>query len=180
MRLNPMHRWPRAPRRMRREDGFYSFISYSTRDDEIGIIKPIIDEYCEALRSRVPYVPVFFDRFYIPDGHSDLLHYLEDAIHQSDFTTSFLSPGYASSAWCGFEWWESYRISLSHRCPKCGSHPMLHVLWKEFDDRPLRGVFSNADAMNINIANEVKQKDYSKAVAKAVSSTLEFLDRAYG
>ena len=175
-----MRGWPRIPIRRHYEDGFHSFISYSTRDDEIAAIKPVVDRYCEALRREIPYMPIFLDRFYLPRGHGELLHSLEDAIHRSDFTTAFLSPGYAASAWCGFEWWESYRLSQSRRCPKCGPHGMLHIYWKEFEEGLSRSMFSAQNAMVINIVNEVEQGDISGAVEKAISGTYDYLDRVYG
>lgn len=178
--MNLKRRWPRAPARACREDGFYSFISYSKRDDEVRVIKPVIDGYCEALRTKVPYIPVFYDGFYPPSGPSELLRHLEDAIHSSDFTTSFLSPGYASSAWCGFEWWESFRITR-YECPRCRTHPsLLHIFWKRFEDELSDRIFDQGNAYCVNIAEEIERKDYRGAVEKAVSGTLEFLDRAYG
>ena len=90
---------------------YCSFLSYSTRDDEVRLIKPFVDRYLDGIRDRIKYIPVYYDYFFMPGGHRDLCHALGRAIRASDFTTAFLSPGYDSSPWCGFEWGYTHALN---------------------------------------------------------------------
>lgn len=161
---------------MSRTDGFYSFMSYSTRDDEVKAVKPFIDAYVNALRDHVPYIPIFYDHFYIPDGHPNLHEYLSRCIFESDFTTAFLSPGYASSAWCALEWGHSEALSRSEVCSeKPLRHAILPIRWKGTNDRDL---FMSVPP--IDVSGELSNGDFRSAVDIAVEGTLRFLDRTYG
>lgn len=174
-----MERWPKARRKTRREDGFYSFMSYSTRDDEVETIKPFVDEYAHAMRSRIPYVPVFYDGYYIPHGHPRLEDYLAQSIHDSDFTTAFLSPGYSSSSWCGFEWGYSHHLSgLEISSEKPLRHEILQILWKRFERGRDSALFERR--CTVDVSDEIRYRDLSGALHKAVDGTLRFLDHMYG
>jgi hypothetical protein len=173
-------RWPRAGWRNRREDGFYSFMSYSTRDDEVKIIKPFVDHYVHELRRYVAYIPIFYDGFYIPHGHQDLRRYLAQAIYDSDFTTAFVSPGYVSSAWCLFEWWESERLSdAPPEDDKTLTHGLLPFVWKDLNGSRNGEVLLRSRAY-VNIADQVAGERWGEALEIAVRETLRFLDFFYG
>jgi hypothetical protein len=184
--LNPMldderHFLGRRLRELERtthRQGFYSFLSYSTRDDEIATIKPFLHEYVTALRSLgISYIPIFCDAFYIPEGHPHLHLYLKEQLYRSDFTTAFLSPGYVSSSWCAFEWWESESLSeltTSHEKPV--KHAILPICWKAYADRA-RGIFSCRGA--IDISQEMNDQRWQAALEIAVRQTVKFLEWMY-
>ncbi len=174
-----MDRWPKLKLKTRREDGFYSFMSYSTRDDEIKTVKPFVDEYAHAMRSHVPYIPIYYDGFYIPYGHPHLEDELARSIYDSDFTTAFLSPGYVSSSWCGFEWGYSHQLSqLSVSYKKPLKHEILPICWKHFDENRDSRLFSGR--CWIDVSREIEHRKISEAVYKAVNETILFLDNMYG
>lgn len=98
------------------------FVSYTTREDEVQLIKPFVDRYIGDAKSRVlTYCPIYYDDFYIDRtrqrDQSELGKLLQDGIRQSRVSVCFLSPGYLTSQWCAYEWLES-RSSI------------LSVLWK--------------------------------------------------
>jgi hypothetical protein len=123
------------------------------------------------MRSRVDrYAPIYYDYFYLPNGHCRLDEKLADAISDSDFTTAFLSPGYAASPWCAFEW--GYASGLSRAAGE-RVHAVLPILWKQ-------PVEIRSGWRAIDIVRSIERKKYDEALEVAVQETLEFLDRRYG
>jgi hypothetical protein len=163
-------RWPRLPYKESLRSGFYSFISYTAREEEMQILKPFIDRYVDELKKHIAYIPIYYDRVYLPDGHCRLDEKLAEAIAVSDFTTAFLSPGYTSSPWCTFEWG-----CATTRSQIAGEriHSVLPIVWK-------LPVELSSRWRTIYITDQFKKKDYESALHRAVEGTLKFLDWRYG
>jgi hypothetical protein len=170
-------------------DGFYSFVSYSRRDDEYGVIQPFVRDYIDLMRSHIDYIPVFIDYFYFGDEQVENLYdRLGESILKSDFTTAFISPGYACSPWCNFEWWESIRMSkesssddLNFKRSQARNHTQHRVLpfvWKELaprDESAFGGSFQC-----VSLVSEFCRSDWRLALEKAVATTLRFIRETYG
>lgn len=156
-------------------DGFYSFISYSTRDDEIKRLKPLLDGYISRIREEINYIPVFIDRFWT-DGGPGLAVSLEDALNRSDFTTAFLSPGYASSPWCAFEW--GYARCLSHHASMGRSrHAILPICWKRVSHNAEGALVFHQDT--IDVSAEIEASRYADAIEISVKGSLRFIRSLY-
>ncbi len=113
---------------------YHFFISYTTREKEVKLIKPFIDEYVVRLRSYVDrHCPIFYDGWclakldYEPHFLRDVL---TEAISKSAFTVCFLSPGYVESEWCSFEW-KYTELVHSQRGLPAPAASILPILWKE-------------------------------------------------
>lgn len=108
---------------------FNVFLSYTTREEEVKKIKPLLDIYCRELWkwAQSNRIEIFYDDFTMEKrqyADSELEHILEDAIKKSQMMTAFLSPEYVKSKWCQFEY-------LKTREPK---HPPVHaIFWKWFN-----------------------------------------------
>jgi hypothetical protein len=94
------------------------FISYTTREEEVRTIQPLVDKYCRGLweRARQHGVDVFYDHFALKRveySRQQLEGHLLYAIKHSHMMTAFLSPGYVESEWCQFEWdrWRDHHQS---------------------------------------------------------------------
>ena len=113
---------------------YHAFISYTTREDEVRVIKPFIDEYIGILQAQGVHVcPVFYDGWYLRDRQYDnvtLEKELRQGIHQSAFTIAFLSPGYLTSTWCCFEWMTTEEEHRKRDFP-APSYSILPICWKK-------------------------------------------------
>jgi len=111
-----------------KQEQWFTFISYSSREDEVGAIKPFVDDYIGELQRRgYDVCPIYYDGFYLrdrADGAPYSNHELESEIRKgirgSTFTSAFLSPWYYCSHWCNFEWDET----------EAASHRISPILWK--------------------------------------------------
>jgi hypothetical protein len=112
---------------------YHCFISYTTREREVQRIKPIIDRYCDTLKSRgVRVCPAYYDGWYLERHRYDpdeLARLLRDAIANSAFTVSFLSPSYLWSHWCRFEWATTQDVH-SRRPSPAPAKSILPLCWK--------------------------------------------------
>jgi len=79
-----------------------TFISYTTREEEIRVIKPFVDDYIDELKRQVYAVcPVYCEgqdsrsRIY---GYAGLEKELRKAIRGSKTTSALHSPGYYDAA----------------------------------------------------------------------------------
>jgi len=167
-----LRRWPGAKTKAQPSDGFYSFISYSSRDDEFAGIEPFVEEYVRVLKSRISYIPVFLDRIQLTKNHPNLRQSLAEAIESSDFVTTFVSPRYMDSEWCQLELELSYKFS----------RPILAIVWKHYSyasDRDSSWL-SRHCSERIDIARSLYLGKRDEAIFTAVDGTLRFLDRRYG
>jgi hypothetical protein len=95
------------------------FLSYTRREEEVSVLQPVTDAYCDLLVrwARTRGVEVFYDRSSIPQDvtYSDgqLNEILGCAVRRSHLLVSFLSPEYIGSPWCRFEF--ETKWSTSHR-----------------------------------------------------------------
>ena|ERR1051325_825525 len=107
---------------------FHVFLSYTSREEEVKQIKPVIDIYCRDLWewSQSKGIEIFYDEFSMEKkqySDKELETILRNAINRSHLMTAFLSPGYVESKWCQFEYLET-RINRK---------PIAHgILWKWF------------------------------------------------
>ena len=113
---------------------FHFFISYTTREEEVTLVKPVIDSLVERLKKAgVVVCPAFYDGWYLARREyatHELDGLLTSALTQSAFTLAFVSPGYVGSPWCRFEWNRTEELHTSRGIPAAG-HSILPVLWKE-------------------------------------------------
>jgi hypothetical protein len=166
------------------KDGFYSFLSYSRRDDEYKLIEPFVRQYIDMMSYHVRYIPIFIDYFYFGDNNiPNLYECLRENVFRSDFTTAFISPGYAGSPWCNFEWWESIRLSREdnfgkhEQFQKQIQHKILSFIWKELPGRD-KNTFSVVEGC-VDLCYEFSESDWQTALEKAVAATLHFIEHAY-
>ena len=93
---------------------FHAFVSYTTREDEVRIVKPLVDHFLNAvLRPAIEQAlgepPFFYDGYslYYPSGsrlsNPELETTLRFAIEESEVLIAFVSPEYPASNWCMFE-----------------------------------------------------------------------------
>ncbi|HSK74545.1 MAG TPA: toll/interleukin-1 receptor domain-containing protein [Pyrinomonadaceae bacterium] len=107
---------------------FHVFLSYTSREEEVKRIKPLIEVYCRDLWewAQSKGVEIFYDDFTMEKrlySASELEKILGDAVHKSHLMTAFLSPEYAGSEWCRFEYLETRK----------SRKPVVHaILWKMF------------------------------------------------
>jgi len=162
---------------------FHSFISYTTREEEVRVIKPFIDAYVGILQRRgVRFCPVFYDGWYLRDRQYDnvtLGHKLESGIEQSAFTTAFLSPGYSTSNWCCFEWCATEKEHRERDFP-APEYSILPICWK----KPIETHY------DVGCSNRVLSRRYldisqsfqlnrRRALYKAIAATRRYLDTWY-
>jgi hypothetical protein len=107
---------------------FRVFLSYTSREEEVKQLKPLIDIYCRDLWewAQSNGIEIFYDDFTMKKRlYSDLEleGILGDAVHRSHLMTAFLSLSYAESKWCRFEYLETRK----------SKKPIVHgILWKFF------------------------------------------------
>ena len=88
------------------------FVSYTTREDEVRIIKPFVEKFI----GRIGFgcAPFWLDLLQIGrfDGYDDALRdELRNAISECRAMIAFISPGYWTSDFCRFEFEEMLRTS---------------------------------------------------------------------
>jgi hypothetical protein len=153
---------------------FVSFISYTTRGPEMNVIMPFVDKYVGVMRNIVwEYIPIFFDRMFIPDGHEHLGTYLASALQRSDFATIFLSPDYMESFWCGTELGGSLILNEIGQ-PKV---KILPICWKKNQSA---WKIESIGIKYVDVSPEIEQGNWGEALEKAVRATLEFIRSYYG
>ena len=107
---------------------FHIFLRYTSREEEVRQIKPLIDTYCRDLWewAQSNRIEIFYDEFTMEKRHyspPELERILGDAVNRSHLMTAFLSPRYVESEWCRFEYLETRKTRK----------PILHaILWKSF------------------------------------------------
>jgi hypothetical protein len=104
---------------------FHVFVSYTTRENEVRIVKPIIDCFLNdvlrpIIKRKLGEPPVFYDGYtlYHPTGRQwdtvtgmlgeifrrmKLEDAIRFAIEESEVLVAFISPEYFGSEWCKFE-----------------------------------------------------------------------------
>jgi hypothetical protein len=116
---------------------FHVFLSYTSREEEIKWIKPLIDIYCRDLWkwAQSNGIEIFYDDFTMQKRrYSDLEleKILRDTVNRSHLMTAFLSLAYVESEWCRFE----YLVTRTSR------EPVVHaIVWKDFPLDILPSIF---------------------------------------
>lgn len=92
---------------------FHLFLSYTTREDEIKIVKPFVDRFLETylrpiIEQTIGEPPIFYDGYSLSNRNrwfadSELARALLFAVEESEALLAFISPSYFSSPWCIFE-----------------------------------------------------------------------------
>ncbi len=87
---------------------FHVFLSYTSREEEVKHIQPLVEQYCREVWKWADLngVHVFYDHFSLPQvqySEIELEGILARHVRRSELMTSFLSPGYIESRWCRFE-----------------------------------------------------------------------------
>lgn len=104
----------RSPSRYRPPERYHVFVSYTTREDEVRVVKPMVDQFLAVLRPLIARTlgehPVFYDGYtlYHPAGtrlmELELEQAIRFAIDESEILVAFVSPEYPGSRWCALEW----------------------------------------------------------------------------
>lgn len=107
---------------------FHVFLSYTSREEEVKQIKPLIEIYCRDLWewAQSNGIEIFYDDFTMKKRHYsdlELEKILGDAVNRSHLMTAFLSPAYVESKWCRFE----YLKTRMFKKP-----PVHGIFWKLF------------------------------------------------
>ncbi len=93
---------------------FHVFVSYTTRENEVQIIKPLVDHFLQTvlrpvIAQTIGEPPIFYDGYtlhYLSRpwfSDFELIRSLTFAIEESEVLLAFLSPEYFGSRWCKFE-----------------------------------------------------------------------------
>jgi hypothetical protein len=108
------------------------FVSYTSREEEVRELQPLLDRYREELiRLLPPWAAVFYDRWSLPPwryNDDELRQLLHSEVVESDFLIAFMSPQYLCSRWTCYEWadFKSTR-EREDRAPALVTHP---IYWK--------------------------------------------------
>jgi len=174
---------------------WHCFISYTTREKEVRLVKPFIDEFIGILQQQgVTFCPVFYDGWYLRRPHyefSELAEKLRDGINGSAFTLAFLSPGYMSSDWCIYEWSTTEEIHKRREYP-AQEYSILPQCWKQFVGKRRREPdhsepnllyrryldISGAFPSELN-SNWLSLEAIASALEDSVFTTLNFLNQWY-
>ena len=98
-----------GPRKRTQPNVAMVFISYTNREDEIALIKPLVRLYIKGLWDwgQANGIDVFYDDFSMEKKKYSALQLateLGSAVTKSDLFTAFISRGYPGSSWCRYEW----------------------------------------------------------------------------
>jgi TIR domain len=85
------------------------FLSYTSREEEVRAVQPLVDLYCRELwqRARSNGLDVFYDHFSLEQrwySDEELEALLDYHIAKASMFVGFISPAYVESRWCCHEW----------------------------------------------------------------------------
>ena len=124
---------------------FHVFVSHTTHEEEVRIIKPIVDRFLNnilrpIIEQKLGEPPVFYDGYslYNPSRswmlNEDLEMAIRFAIEESEVLMAFVSPEYHASRWCRLEYETMSRKELRPWFDLCRKAPI-----PELRDRRLAG-----------------------------------------
>ncbi|MET0648262.1 MAG: toll/interleukin-1 receptor domain-containing protein [Pyrinomonadaceae bacterium] len=164
---------------------FTVFLSYTSREDEVKTVQPLVDAYCNDLLvwARTRGVEIFYDHFSLPPkqrSDTELKATLAAHIRASQFFTAFLSPSYVESRWCCFEWREAaFEVKPTHP-----------IYWKVDVyqdplnyDNPVEGRAVQADIKTRRLTDVTyvgtQKRGYDQAASECVNETKRRLRQRY-
>jgi hypothetical protein len=177
---------------------YHFFVSYTTREDEVQQVLPLVDHVVSVLReagARVaPYrlpdpqrfpagdwevfeSPFYLDRLAIGQRLPDPIVWEELARALSAACTmiSFISPGYLDSAWCSSEW--RFMADQARRRRYPGSRPLsLPIVWKPLGEG---GWELARDALEIHRLPTHERTIYPFSIHMFVPPTIELRAAAH-
>ena len=165
---------------------FHAFVSYTSREEEVRIIQPIVDKYCHELWlwAKERGIHVFYDQFCMEKrrySEQELTVILGSALARAQFFVGFISPCYVESRWCCFEWrFGPMRDVFSERLHL----PTQAVNWKPD--------YRESDAFDPGVPRDVRRRAKTdvryayndpvqapRAVAKAVRDAQRILEPVF-
>lgn len=160
---------------------FHVFLSYSSREEEVKQIKPLIDIYCRDLWewAQSNGIEIFYDEFTMEKRRYSALELeriLRDAVNRSHLMTAFLSPRYVESEWCRFEYLETRKTRK----------PILHaILWKWFR-LPIEPFSPEAEYLRAEGQTDVTYlrenptlEEFKQAARECVGNSIQLIRRYY-
>ena len=160
---------------------FHVFLSYTTREEEIKQIKPLIDLYCRDLWEWVQLkgIKIFYDDFTMEKRRYsavELEEILREAVNQSHIMTAFLSLGYVQSDWCRFEYLEARKTMRT----------ILHgIFWKDISPDvlsffPWAEFFLPEGETDVTYLREnPTQEEFQQASRVCVRDSIKLIRRRY-
>jgi hypothetical protein len=93
---------------------YHVFVSYTTREDEVQEVKPVVDHFLNMIlrpliEASIGGPPAFYDGYSMWEpiarrrSDEEIAAILRGAIYDSEILMAFLSPEYPKSKWCRFE-----------------------------------------------------------------------------
>jgi TIR domain len=167
---------------------YHFFVSYTTREDEVRAIVPLVDAFVKELEQRgfTAKPPFWLDRIEIgqvtnmPD--KTLRKILADGIDQCIALIAFVSPGYVNSEFCRFEWshfGNSSPIDRSFAAPLIWKRPKVFNVFDDGDGETFEpdawSVWEMFERHGKRIDFNVLSEDWQRVIAK----TAEFLNECY-
>jgi hypothetical protein len=128
----------REGNRRRPPERFHVFVSYTTREDEVRTVKPIIDCFLNsvlrpAIEQTLGEPPAFYDGYSLynpsspPLSNWQLEEAIRFAIEESEVLVAFVSPEYTESRWCRFECTTMASKELRPWFDLCREAPILEL-----------------------------------------------------
>ena len=156
------------------------FLSYTSREEEIKQIKPLVNIYCRDLWewAKSNRIEIYYDDFTMEKrqySKTELEQILREAIGKSHLMTAFLSPSYIESEWCQFEYLET----------KNKKKPIHGILWKFFrlDLPPIPELIENLlpeGKTDITYLREnPTQEEFERAAKECVKNSIELIRNYY-
>ena len=160
---------------------FNVFLSYTSREEEVKQIKPLIDIYCRDLWkwAKSKNIEIFYDNFTMEKrqySDSELERILGEGVRKSQLMTAFLSRSYVESKWCQFEYLETRK----------NKQPIVHgILWKFFrldilPFSPEAEYLMPEGETNITFLREnPTPEEFERAAKMCVEDSIELIRRYY-
>lgn len=159
---------------------FNVFLSYTSREEEVKQIKPLINAYRTDLLEwgKSKNIDIFYDDFTMEKrqySDSELERILGEVVRKSHLMTSFVSRSYIESRWCQFEYLETRR-----------NKKIVHgVFWKFIKPGilsllPIPGNFRPEGETDITFLREnPTPTEFERAAKMCVEDSIKLIHRYY-
>ena len=159
---------------------FRVFLSYTSREEEVKQLQPLINLYCRDLWewARSNGIEIFYDGFMMekrPYTELELETILKDAVNGSNLMTAFLSPLYIESKWCRLEYLESREKAK----------PVHAVFWKRFmlDMSPFSPLAQYLEPEGFTDVTYLREnptaQEFERAAKECVENSIELIRQHY-